>query len=347
MGLPQNNLDRRHHVEPPDMDARIAEGWSRLQEARRPSRSRWGAAAAAVALLAAGLSFLWSREPTLPRMSETLETHQAAAQVAMADGSTVRAEPETTVRRGLESEGEVRLELVTGAARFDVEPNADRAFVVEAGTVEVRVVGTGFWVSRANARVDVRVEHGAVDVRQGSTTTRLRAGESLSLDEPPVEVAPAEPEPAEEPEEPVQSETPEPAQRETEPVRRADAGPSAAELFTRAQAARAAGEHRDAVRHFLQVAQRHPRDLRAGIAAMEAGRLQMDSLRRPRDAVRSFRLAIRRAPASPLREDAMARIVRAYETLGDEARCVRAQNAYLDRYSNGRHANDIRRRCAE
>lgn len=57
-----------------------------------------------------------------------------------------------------------RVSLTRGEAHFQVAKNPARPFVVEAGGVEVRAVGTAFAVQMARAKVEVLVTEGSVTV---------------------------------------------------------------------------------------------------------------------------------------------------------------------------------------
>jgi transmembrane sensor len=68
--------------------------------------------------------------------------------------------------------------LESGSAEFEVTPNPERAFVVEAGPVLVHVVGTHFLVERRAERARVSVTRGKVRVTSGTSQALLEAGES-------------------------------------------------------------------------------------------------------------------------------------------------------------------------
>ena len=82
--------------------------------------------------------------------------------------------------------------LVRGEAHFDVKPQATRPFVVTAGGVDVRAVGTAFAVRLESDAVDVLVTHGRVAVEapaeagSGSdnaavTTVMISAGDRVVM----------------------------------------------------------------------------------------------------------------------------------------------------------------------
>jgi hypothetical protein len=72
-----------------------------------------------------------------------------------------------------------------GTVMFTVAPRAERPpFVVRAGDIIVRVVGTKFQVARYDERVAVAVEHGIVDVIFRGATVRVAAGQQWTSDRP-------------------------------------------------------------------------------------------------------------------------------------------------------------------
>lgn len=88
--------------------------------------------------------------------------------------------------------GERRVALERGEARFSVEPNRDRPFLVTTRIGQVRVVGTAFSVSVRDTSMRVAVAHGIVAV-QGwmhpagaapvlSAPATLRAGDAIEID---------------------------------------------------------------------------------------------------------------------------------------------------------------------
>ncbi|MEM9071006.1 MAG: FecR domain-containing protein [Myxococcota bacterium] len=350
MNLSPRDLDRGDLVEPDNLDDRLLANWEAIGERESKERQRGPLLIAAAVALAIGGGFLWAHAGETEGTqwaSDALVTDGERVERSLPDGSTIAAEPGTDLRRELQSGSEVRLRLRQGEVRFEVMPNPQRAFVVWAGELEVRVVGTRFWVHRDGDSVEVRVERGSVDVRDGTQVERLRAGDARWFSREVAQVVPRVDPGNELPEAPegALDEPPVETQEESRPPSVERPRPGVGELFQAARTARAERNHAEAVRLYRELARRFPRDTRAGLAALEAGRLQMDELEDFRGAVASFRLAIRRAPRSPLREDAMARIVRAYARLGSEQQCQRAKEAYLDRYPEGRHATDIRRRC--
>lgn len=143
----------------------------RLQPRRRP---RWVvsglAAAAAVAVAAVGAWQFLEPRPTA-------ETEIGGfRELRLVDGSVVQLNTDSAVRTRF-SATERRIDLLRGEAFFDVAPNPTRPFIVSAGGVAVRAVGTAFNVRLREAAVEVLVTEGKVQVNDS-----LKGGSLLGLD---------------------------------------------------------------------------------------------------------------------------------------------------------------------
>lgn len=130
----------------------------RLRPKRRPAQILGGlAAAAAIALAWVGLWQVFSPRPTA-------ETEIGGfRELRLADGSVVQLNTDSAVRTRFTAD-ERRIELLRGEAFFDVAANPARPFVVSAGGVAVRAVGTAFNVRLREAAVEVLVTEGKVQV---------------------------------------------------------------------------------------------------------------------------------------------------------------------------------------
>ncbi|WP_116091812.1 FecR family protein [Sphingomonas crusticola] len=125
--------------------------------AARPSR-RWllGAGSAALAASLAG-GFL------LPRRGDRYRTRLGEIRhVPLDDGSVATINTGSDIDVALEKVTR-RVRLVRGEAWFQVAKDRDRPFLVEAGPIRVRAVGTAFSVRRRDNGADVLVTEGAVE----------------------------------------------------------------------------------------------------------------------------------------------------------------------------------------
>lgn len=147
---------------------------------RRRSSAVWtalGAAAAAVALLLAiGLR--------TPRQSA--ETMVGAFQkIDLPDGSVAQLNTDTAIETTY-SASQRQVRILRGEVHFAVAKDPARPFVVTAGPVAVRAVGTAFNVRQRDAAVEVLVTEGLVrvdDVREGRSV--LASPTADPLEAPP------------------------------------------------------------------------------------------------------------------------------------------------------------------
>jgi transmembrane sensor len=342
-----------NHVQVDASEARVDRLWGRVSaRLGRPRRARgwlWASAAvcAAAAVLvivrARGLgtdSFVGSAPPASAWEGAQLETAADALSVTLTDGSTLKLEPRSRVEVGDRTASALKLVLARGRIACDVTHRPGRSFVVAAGGVEVRVVGTRFSVANEEAadgtRVEVRVERGAVEVRgagAGAGVVRVEAGHSWSqvtrtealADD--ADEAPAADEGA--------------VQRAPQRAARRPAGADARELFEQARSQWRAGRIEAAAQTYQSLLATYPRDPRAGLAAFELGRLRMDRLGDMPGAVQALQQAVALAPGAELREDALARLVAANAAAHDRAACARARARYLTEYPTGVHHRTV------
>jgi transmembrane sensor len=143
-------------------DAVLAAVERRVQR-RRELRRRALAVTAALALLVAGAT--WFRPASSPTTSSlaTGATLTQPARQLLADGSQIELNGDAQVRVEF-SPAVRRVTIVRGEAHFEVAHDTARPFVVIAGEISVRAVGTAFAVRLAPDDVNVLVTDGRVAV---------------------------------------------------------------------------------------------------------------------------------------------------------------------------------------
>jgi transmembrane sensor len=169
--------DERHA----EVYAELDETWSRLGELRAvvpdapvaaAARAQphgkliWlaGALAAAAAVVVAYVSWWPSPAPAAAPFSVVASTDVGRMRrISLSDGSVVRLNTDSAVAVQF-SATERRVRLVRGEADFQVTKNPAWPFVVSAGRVAVRAVGTAFDVRMRPEAVEVLVTEGKVSV---------------------------------------------------------------------------------------------------------------------------------------------------------------------------------------
>ncbi|MCC9623899.1 FecR domain-containing protein [Thalassospira sp. MA62] len=173
-------LESGHEIT--DRDGNVMDVRTRFE--RRGNRS-WrgiglGAAAVAASLVAAVIGPEIAIDLKADYTTETAEIRT----VTLGDDSTVTLAPESAIR--VFYDGPDRLiELLEGAAFFEVTPNKDRPFMVDASNLDVTVLGTGFEVMEETGATGVAVAHGLVRVEGNRAdvhpSEELAAGEAASV----------------------------------------------------------------------------------------------------------------------------------------------------------------------
>lgn len=144
-----------------------------------PSRRRalaWGVGAIAASMAAYFGAMHWMGFRYATEIGEV-------SQKTLADGSVVALDTASAIAARFD-ETSRKLRLERGQALFDVAKDATRPFIVEAGPIRVRAIGTAFIVRRFATAADVVVTEGTVavwNVARPQARVMLTAGQSAHL----------------------------------------------------------------------------------------------------------------------------------------------------------------------
>lgn len=151
---------------------------------RRAEKPRWaiwgGLSAAAAGLILAFAPMSWQNNGI-----EIETVLGEIRRVPLEDGSLAAVNTDSKLRVALKPEAR-HIVMERGEAWFQVAKDEERPFVVEAGDVRVRAVGTAFAVHMDDGDVDVRVTEGVVEVwtvGQEALRKRIVSGDQLSISE--------------------------------------------------------------------------------------------------------------------------------------------------------------------
>jgi TolA-binding protein len=349
-------------VRPEVVELRLNRMWAQIAaaDARRTMRPRvWMlGSVGAMGVLAVAVAVFALTRPHLAPLQPASEfaSADAARTAILSDGSTIELAAQSSLRLESEAPEQTRVQLRAGAATFEVARRPTRQFFVEAGDVRIRVVGTRFTVRHDALRTQVRVDRGIVEVSFADQKVQLVAGQTWSS--PLLPVAPTEaalvPSPEQEEEDEVLPPSKVPAvklrgkgakakSRAVEPA--APLPPTASELFQAAIAARREGKVAEAAAGFERFLATFGTDARAPVAALELGRIRMDLLHDVPAALEALQRSLALDPAAGFREEALSRLVRGYDELGNRTRCREARSAYLGAFPSGAYATSVRARC--
>lgn len=142
------------------------------------------ASLAVVGVLASNLMFNTPTTESAPEIAFSTDRGEMRP-VILDDGSTVTLGGASQITVAL-SETERQVTLVSGDSFMDVAPDRSRSFVVHAGDVTVRAIGTAFSVNKHSNGVTVAVSEGIVEISSGlnqENEARMTAGEQLRFNE--------------------------------------------------------------------------------------------------------------------------------------------------------------------
>lgn len=120
---------------------------------RKLNRPKWNWAAAAVLLALVGLFGVFQY---LGGQGVTVMSDNMLVEQTLPDGSSVALNANSKLEYAKDFDGELREVKLKGEAFFEVQPNAEKPFVIDAGEGFVKVLGTSFNVE-AKEGSDIRV----------------------------------------------------------------------------------------------------------------------------------------------------------------------------------------------
>lgn len=141
-------------------------------------RMVWAAGLAAVLVL--GFSAWWVSTPRQPAGQHYVTDAVAQRSMLLPDGSVLDINTASDVMVQFTTR-ERRVILGRGEAHFQVAHDTARPFIVTAGGVSVRAVGTAFNVRLAGEGVDVIVVEGKVELGRGATAIPASGGNAPLL----------------------------------------------------------------------------------------------------------------------------------------------------------------------
>lgn len=330
---------------------RLAERADSYVEPRRVFRpwmlAATAAAAAAIAIVTVALKDPAPPAATLATTSRVVTPVGGASRFTVGD-AVIDAGSDTSVEVTREPSGAVTLVLARGIVDCDVEHKPDRApFLVAAGDVTVRVVGTRFSVARSTDAVRVDVARGKVHVIAPGLERFVATGETWSSGAvaivpptpAPIDPAPPAPSPHAVADDPaIEVLPPPPPAAQDKPAVKPLATKATYEEAQRLEARDRAG----AARAYRKVANGQGTWAALalwGLAELEAGRGSAGA----RAALAAVAEYLRRFPDGANAEDAAWLRVEVSRTTKDKAGAREAAIDYLQRFPTGTYAKPAQR----
>lgn len=159
------------------------------QERSRFPRRMWMAAAAVILLLSAGGWWLWGgkEQPVVNMASREVKTQKGSqTYLTLPDGTEVWLNANSKIVYGSDFNETSRKVTLTGEAYFKVAPGEQKPFIIQAGGVKVKVLGTVFNVRSYpdEPNIETTLVSGSVAITlddQPGNTIQLKPGEKLSV----------------------------------------------------------------------------------------------------------------------------------------------------------------------
>lgn len=149
---------------------------------RLPSRRtillRWTAAASVLFAVVISGALLFKINNSAPPQNTVTASLGKTAQQTLACGSRVTISPGSSLTYPLSLEGNERHVILKGNAYFDVKTLANKPFIVTAGPVEIKVLGTSFHVSETDTAVTIKVISGKILVSATGQELIISGGET-------------------------------------------------------------------------------------------------------------------------------------------------------------------------
>jgi transmembrane sensor len=127
----------------------------------------WAAAAAVALFICAGLYFINNQKPVKPVLTAHVTKPKPvrhAQEIRLADGSIVLLNKNSHLDYPAAFKGKTREVYLTGEAYFDIKHDPLHPFLVHAGQITTRVLGTAFNIKTNGSMVQVTVTRGKVRV---------------------------------------------------------------------------------------------------------------------------------------------------------------------------------------
>lgn len=144
------------------------------------NRCRWSAAAAVLLLLtAAGFYGLLHKTVAPPApLWVTRQADKAELHDTLPDHSLVSLNNSAAIKYVSGFAGNTRTVYLTGNGSFDVTSDPGKPFIVNAGDIAIKVLGTVFKVQQDSSAITVAVTSGAVNMYRNSSNLTVKAGET-------------------------------------------------------------------------------------------------------------------------------------------------------------------------
>ena len=136
-------------------------------------RMPWLRIAAVLLVLAGGATLAWLTGNSSGGALVALSSNDKVLIDTLPDGSIVTLNKYSTLTYNEDTKGNTRSVTLTGEAFFNVTADKNKPFIISAEEASVRVIGTSFNVKASEAKTEVVVETGVVEVAKNEHKIQL------------------------------------------------------------------------------------------------------------------------------------------------------------------------------
>lgn len=137
--------------------------------------------AAAVLVVMAGAAWIMYTWNGTDSGNILAQTNDKVMIYTLPDGSVVTLNKHSELSYPAHFDGKTRSVALKGEAFFNITPDKEHPFIIDAGNSSVRVVGTSFNVKSRRDVTEVIVETGIVEVTKKERTVRLNPGQKTTI----------------------------------------------------------------------------------------------------------------------------------------------------------------------
>lgn len=141
-------------------------------------RINWMRVAAILVLMVGGV---WMARYMVWGTNTQLVAGNMVITETLPDGTTVTLNKGAMLGYNSRMRGNIRSVILEGEAFFDVTPDKNKPFVITADDAKIKVVGTSFNVKSTDAKTEVIVETGVVEVSKKKNVVTLNPNEKATV----------------------------------------------------------------------------------------------------------------------------------------------------------------------
>jgi len=143
-------------------------------------RTKWTIAASVLFIIAISGALFFKINNNTPQQNTVTASLHTTAQQILPCGSQVTISPGSSITYPASLAGNERRVILKGSGYFDVKSLPDKPFIITAGPVNIKVLGTAFHVTDTDTTITIKVISGKVLVSAAAQQIIISGGETGS-----------------------------------------------------------------------------------------------------------------------------------------------------------------------